>query len=204
VKFTSATILIFSLCAWMFGDDDQAALPLSAAKLLESSSHVENRLERDYKSKLIDEQNKLIASLDKILKEQMKNNNVDGAIAVKKTMKKISDVIAGEKMSMEFSNYSEDDVAKLMMSIPYDLQYPGGHRILKFAERGQFLEGANAYENTWRVVGLQLEILNGAKAIFSRWNFDAETGCWNNVKDKDVVCQVDLKLIPVRQDEPNN
>jgi hypothetical protein len=196
--------ITLALSASASAEDDAPALPLAAARIMENSARAELHLDQEYKQKLIDEQTKVNVSLDKILKEQMRDGNADGAVAVKKAMKRLSELIASEKQSVEFSQFSEDDIARMLMATDYDFQFPSGHRTLKFGEHGVFREGSNQNENTWKVVGLQLEIYNASHAVFSRWNFDSSTNGWNNVKDKDVICQQDLKLTPLKDDDTRN
>ena len=185
-------------------EDPAPNLPPQAAQLLTSSAESENRLQVDYLQKLIDEQDKLLAQLAKICKSCARDGNLDGAVAVKTRMSTLEDTVRDEKNTIAFSHMGADDIEKFLISTPYTFHYPGGSRGLRFGPHGTFSDGANENENSWRLNGQKLELVNDAGQVFSRWNCDPGTGDWTNEKFGNVICTTELHLIAAKPDDSKN
>ena len=198
------TILILALGPVAQAEDPMQNLPAQAQALLATSAETEAHLQSDYMQKLIDEQNKLLAQLDKLCKSLARDGNLDGALAVKKRMAAISDSIHDEKNTLVFAHLDADDIEKFLTSTSFTFHYPGGSRTLRFGSHGSFSEGANENENTWRLNGQKLELVNANHQVFSRWNCDPATGDWTNEKFGDVICTQELTLVAAKPDDPKN
>jgi hypothetical protein len=198
------TLLVLAVAGIARAEDPDPNLPAQAETLLSTSAETEGHLQSDYLQKLIDEQTRLLAQLDKLCKSLARDGNLDGALAVKKRMALISTTVHDEKNTLAFAHLGADDIEKFLMSTTFMFHYPGGSRALRFGPHGTFNEGANDNENSWRLNGQKLELINSNHAVFSRWNCDPTTGDWTNERFGDVICTEELTLEAEKTDDSKN
>jgi hypothetical protein len=139
-------VLPIMFCGVLLGEDASSttSLPEAAQRAIKQSQSNQDKLTSDYKSKLIQEQKHLLATLDKISRNLGEHDDLNGAVAVKKEEDKIQSEINQEnQVVVPFPSE---------MAGTWNIQYVGGNaRTLSIDTTGNALVIRTSYEGTgWK------------------------------------------------------